>query len=186
MKQGKTLPEFVAELDRQQTAKRDFIADSTQLQMLTVEQSNAGSRTGVRLEVPINGHSETFNVADNPHNQLSARLGIPKRYYDVMLAREPGLLANNVNTWLHRKPERRMVRTLDGTARAFLSDRYRRLDNYDLAQAVLPVLTGANTEVRIESTQITDTRMYIKALFPRIEGEINRKIEMRTFYSITI
>ena len=33
-----------------------------------------------------------------------------------------------------------MVRTLDGHARAFLSDRYRRLDNYDLCEHVLPIL----------------------------------------------
>ncbi|MBL0089244.1 MAG: hypothetical protein IPP44_22195 [Ideonella sp.] len=33
-----------------------------------------------------------------------------------------------------------MVRTLDGQARAFLSDRYRRLDNYDLCEHVLPML----------------------------------------------
>ena len=33
-----------------------------------------------------------------------------------------------------------MVRTLDGNARAFLSDRYRRLDNYDLLAHVLPML----------------------------------------------
>ena len=33
-----------------------------------------------------------------------------------------------------------MVRTLDGQVRAVLSDRYRRLDNYDLAENVLPIL----------------------------------------------
>ena len=52
----------------------------------------------------------------------------------------PEPLATNVNEWFHNKPERRMIRTLDGQARAFLSDRYRRLDNYDLASTVLPIL----------------------------------------------
>ena len=35
-----------------------------------------------------------------------------------------------------------MVRTLDGKARAFLSDRYHRIDNEQIAEAVLPVLLG--------------------------------------------
>ena len=35
---------------------------------------------------------------------------------------------------------RSMVRTLDGTVRAFLSNRYRRIDNLDIAEIVLPVI----------------------------------------------
>jgi len=42
---------------------------------------------------------------------------------------------------VYEKPERRMVRTLDGSTRAFLSDRYRPLDNFDLAHEVFHVLT---------------------------------------------
>ena len=34
-----------------------------------------------------------------------------------------------------------MVRTLGGTARAFLSERYRRIDNYEIAEAVLPIIS---------------------------------------------
>ena len=33
-----------------------------------------------------------------------------------------------------------MVRTLDGEARALLSDRYHRIDNEEIAEMVLPVL----------------------------------------------
>ena len=52
----------------------------------------------------------------------------------------PALLAHNVNHWFKTQPAERMVRTLDGKARAFLSNRYRRLDNFDLLHAVMPVL----------------------------------------------
>jgi len=37
-------------------------------------------------------------------------------------------------------PDRRMVRIMDGNVRAFLSDRYRRLDHLELCTAVLPVI----------------------------------------------
>jgi hypothetical protein len=62
-----------------------------------------------------------------------------------------------------------MVRTLDGKMRAFLSDRYRRLDNYDLAEAVLPILVEMGEGIRIVSTELTDSRMYIKVINERLE-----------------
>lgn len=48
----------------------------------------------------------------------------------------PSLLDENINRWFQKTPERRMLRTLDGNIRAFLSDRYHRLDNLELAVAV--------------------------------------------------
>ena len=55
-----------------------------------------------------------------------------------------------------------MVRTLDGEARAFLSERFRPMDNHDLAEAVLPVFRDAGASV--ESCEITPSRMYIKGV----------------------
>ena len=60
-----------------------------------------------------------------------------------------------------------MIRTLDGTARAFLSDRYRRIDNYEIATTVFPII-GAMEGASIESCELTDSRMYIKVVNPRI------------------
>ena len=81
------------------------------------------------------------------------------------------LLDRNVDTWLHHEPELRMVRTLDGQARAFLSDRYRRLDNYDLCEHVLPMLQRL-PDARFESTELTPTRLYLKVVTPRVQIEI--------------
>ena len=64
-----------------------------------------------------------------------------------------------------------MVRTLgNDTARAFLSDKYRPLDNWDLAQAVLPQLIESGAE--IVSCEITENKMYIKAVSYRITAEV--------------
>ena len=64
-----------------------------------------------------------------------------------------------------------MVRTLDGTARAFLSERYRRIDNYEIAEAVLPIISDIK-DARVESCEVTDERMYIKVVNPRLETEV--------------
>jgi hypothetical protein len=82
-------------------------------------------------------------------------------------------MATNVNEWFHRNPERRLVRTLDGRARAFLSDRYQRIDNAEIAEVALPVLASI-PDVQIVSSQITEHRMYIQAVSPRLEGEVKK------------
>lgn len=92
--------------------------------------------------------------------------------YNRMRSAAPELLAANVNEWFQSQPERRMIRTLDGKARAFLSDRYRRLDNFDLAEAVLPVLSEMGEGIQIISAEMTEKRLYIKAINTRLELEV--------------
>lgn len=64
-----------------------------------------------------------------------------------------------------------MIRTIEGTARAFLSNRYRRIDNLDIASIVLPVLQDMEG-MHFESCQLTESRMYIKAVNTRLEAEV--------------
>ena len=51
------------------------------------------------------------------------------------------------------------------------TDRYRRLDNYDLAENVLPILQRLDG-ARFESVDLTETKMYLKVVTPRVEFEI--------------
>ena len=64
-----------------------------------------------------------------------------------------------------------MIRTLDGEVRAVLSDRYRRLDNFDLAENVLPILQRLEG-TSLESVDLTETKMYLKAITPRVTFEV--------------
>ncbi len=114
------------------------------------------------------------------HGQIAAHLNIPKVYYDRMLFEQPQLLADNVNTWLERNaarhqvekntPEKRMVKVLDGRVRAFLSNSYRTLTNFDLAHAVLPVL--GELGVQVMSSEITERRFYLKVVDNKISKSI--------------
>lgn len=165
MKFGKTMQEFALELARQNSAKKDYLLDSRNLvmdadfngAMLTMHNEQTGTNT-------------LLGMNEIAHSQVAQALGIPQRYYDKMRTESPELLAENVNTWFTVDPKVRMIRTLDGTARAFLSDRYRRIDNYQIAESVLPILQGL--EVKFESTEITDSRMYIKVVNERLTQEV--------------
>ena len=163
MKTGKTLTQLAQELERQSETKKDFIASTSSLEMTDTGELALESDT-----------THEFPVTEHAHSQIAARLDIPVKYYNRMHKEVPALLAANVNQWFHSKPERRMVRTLDGEMRAFLSNRYRRLDNYDLAEAVLPILAEMGEGIRIVSTELTDSRMYIKVINERLELEVKK------------
>jgi hypothetical protein len=111
-----------------------------------------------------------FPVQDLAHSQIAERLKIPGAYYRRMRTDNPELLRSNVNTWWKEEPAKCIVRTLDGGARAYLSDSYRRFDNVDLAEVVLPVLTELN--LNIISAEITERRLYIKAVDQNIEAKV--------------
>lgn len=157
MKQGKNLTELAQELERQQTSKRDFIVPTEQMNVIY----DAGASQKVRF-----GDEGPFGINEVAHDQFSDRLGIPKRYYDRMRVEAPGLLITNINTWLHQNQRNAMVRTLDGSMRAFLSDRYRPLDNFDLCEVAFPVLAEAKVEVI--SCEVTEKRLYIQATCPDV------------------
>lgn len=169
MKAGKTLVDLAREIERQQATKRDFVASTETLKMVTAGPEGRA----VELEV---GKDHAFDVRDLAHGQIAEYTGIPKRYYDTMRTEAPDLLTTNVNRWFEKYGEPRMVRTLDGKARAFLSDKYRPLENADLAEVVLPVL--ADLKLEIMSCDITERRLYIKAVDERIKQDVpsGRKI----------
>ena len=165
MKAGRTLTELAAEIQRQADSKRDFVAPAGKLSMeMTAEQHPV-----IAMQ---NGAVTLFGIKDTMHEQLASRLEIPRNYYDRMRTEQPQLLQTNVNTWLAKSPNKYMVRTLDGNARALLSDKYRPLDNIDLAEAVLPKLIDLG--VNIESCEITERRLYLKAVTPRITAEVKK------------
>lgn len=164
MKQGKTLPELGKELQRQRLNRQDFLADTRLLEM---ESDSYGSMLNLSLE----GKSLSFTVGETAHQQIAARLNIPFRYYKKMQDESPHLLDQNVNEWFGKNPERRMIRILDGNVRAFLSERYRRLDNLELCAAVLPVINEMKNSM-IESCEVTPTHLYIKVVNRRVKAEV--------------
>lgn len=165
MKSVKTLEEVVSGILEDSKAKRDYVATTSALTMTPEAE----------LAFKANGEERVYKPTGTCLGQIGDRVGIPRKYAERMAKEAPQLLATNVNHWFHAKPETRMLRTYDNgdrVARAFLSDRYRPLDNVDLAHVILPKLLKAGCEVR--SIQCTEHRLYIQASTPRINSLIRQ------------
>lgn len=180
MNTGRTLTQLAAELERQVASRKDFIAPQSAIEAVVVNDSPAAELVeGTDFErlmtktVRIAGlpNSEPVVITPYAHGQLADHLDIPKKYYDRMATAQPELLAANINTWLRADPaNKRMLRVLDGRVRGILSPKFRPLDNYELAQAVIPVLM--ERKAQIVSSELTETRMYIKAILPELSDEL--------------
>lgn len=120
---------------------------------------------------------EVFGTTSLFHRQVASALGIPAKYYDLMQAQKPELLAENVNSWFADKPSSYMVRSMDygagQVARALLSERYRRIDNMEIATAVLPLFAG-NDQYEVMSCEVTENRLYLKVVNHRLEMEVRK------------
>ena len=166
MKTGLTLDQFADTILTQSQQKADYLVDTRNLQLETY-----GSDIYLHM---YDNHSEVMEplqINQTAHRQFGTHLKIPASYYDRMLTTHPELLAHNVNSWFQREPSKRMLRTMGGTARAFLSNRYRRIDNLEIAQVVLPII-GEMEGAHVESCQITESRMYLKVVNTRLEAEV--------------
>lgn len=168
MKQGRTLQELAIELERQADAKRDFLADTRKLDVMF----SAAGKASVVID-----QAESFALTNHATRQVGERLAIPAKFWDLMAGgtvREREALCEVVNARLHENPQTQLVRTMDGNARAYLSDRYRILDNAELARFVLPALQEAAEETGLEvaSCDVTERKLYLKFIFPKREGEV--------------
>jgi hypothetical protein len=158
MKSQMTLTELAAEVSAREDRKLDLIADTRSMQM---------EPTGELLRV---GQDE-FQIGRIAHEQIGERLEIPTKYYRRMQAENASLLAVNVNSWFNKNPEPRMLRTLDGTARAFLSQKYARFDDKPALEVGLEVAYQDPT-VEVVACAITEEKTHLKWVSRRTEIDV--------------
>lgn len=161
---------LIAELERRSKSAKDIVMPANQIEVVTNPNGTNGDRVVATL--PAIGDAVTpFALTKTAHSQLATRLGIPKPYYDRMLHDHPSLLVDNINGWTELTGGRWMLRIMDDLIRAFLSDRYRSLDNYDLAFSTLGVAKDRGVE--ITSVTLTDDRFEMRLVHPEWREEID-------------
>jgi len=173
MRTGKTLVELAQEIQRQAGAKADYVAP--------VQALSVSTTCGTTIEVADQGGYALTPVS---HRQIGSHLGVPADFYDRLRTaavdlRDPydsthSLFETTVNALLQARPaaERRLVRTLDNNARAFLSDRYRPLDHDEILERVLPALGEFDLDWSQSSLEVTEQRLYMKLVNPQVEADV--------------
>ena len=115
---------------------------------------------------------------------IADKLGIPNNYVRKMRLERPDLWDANVNGWLHgeggENPDSRsfLIRSFvagegdegHGVGRAFLSDKFKIIDDLDALTAALDGVRKAGVDVDITKCDLTDRRMYVRINAPAVRG----------------
>lgn len=172
-----TREQMFAKIVAQDEAKVDLLADTRRMSVI-VAPLVEDAPNSVTLDVDQPGSDlASFTLNDHALGQISGDLQIPKRYFDRMQVEAPGLLKDNIEHWLWNKPKRKLVRGFkpenggSGVGRAWLSDRYRRLDNVEIARRIFPVFDEI-PGLTFHQAQLTDTKFYLRAYLPSLEREV--------------
>jgi AraC-like DNA-binding protein len=178
---GITLDKLAETLAAQRNAARDYVVDTRAIKL--------GSKNGnLAATLRVNGEDLNLHINDYALYQMAEHCGIPRKYVEKIRAEgatvkvgavdmnADELLVANFRHWLESDSSVRMLRTFQGLGpepyiRAFLSDRFRALDNYDLADNLIPILQDAGVQIR--SCDVTDRKLYIQAVFPRLYRDLN-------------
>ena len=164
MKSGMTLESLLTTVVEQQKTKRDFVAN-TKESILMVDAPDMPQKVAIVLRKEGETELERFSITENCHRQIAGRLQIPLKYYFRLLEDHLDLVITQVNALFQREPQTRLLRTLDGKARAFLSDKYKVLDNDQVLEQVLPPIVQGDIPSQLLSSNVTENHMYMKVLF---------------------
>jgi Domain of unknown function (DUF932) len=170
-----SLDSLIERVIKQNEAKYDVLADTRRMSVVVEQEGDLPVSVGLQLDGEAG--LEMFAPSEHMLGQMATDLGIPKRYFDRMKVEAPDLFKQNVHHWFYQEPKRRMLRSfkVDDTyrnGRAWLSDRYRRLDNIEIATRLLPEFGRLPVEPVFHNASITDERFYLRAMFPRMEKEV--------------
>jgi hypothetical protein len=159
-----SLNALATRIEEIENKKEDYLISTNNLRM----------SDDVSLKLPDSANPLAFAINDLAQGQIVERMrsklpGIRKEYWDAMPAL-PGLRTYTVNRWLESVNEKRLIRTLEGSVRAFLSDSFKPWDNIDMLAGLLPVLEGKALQVK--SSSLTERRMYLQLVFPSLTAEV--------------
>ena len=162
--------DLASELEKEAPKIVDVVVDSRELNAM-----GTGPDGAVLLEVPDILTDACVSMPLNPwaHSQLAQITGIPKKYYDKLLEHERGeLLAQNINAWLPTE-KRRLVKTVDGTIRAILSDKYKTIDNFNILKCTMEkLLEYRHLGATFQECHLSVTRMYLRIALSGLNGEV--------------
>ena len=172
MQQRLSLVELAQKIESEHRGKQDFVENTEKIE---IEKRSVGFDLNVD-----GGH---FPIRKEAHQQIDGRLHVPIGWGNEWREKNGQNYADFVNGQFQDAPEVRMIRTIHGETRAFLSNRYQRIENEEIASVVLPIFRDI-PDIQIVSAEITHKRLYIQAVTPRVHGDV--KVGDRVQAGVTI
>lgn len=165
---------------------RDAMDLGAFLKALTLAEQDLVAEThGIKVHqdasIELPGRTRLYSMTPHARTQMASHLGIPTTWAGEMADKHGDLFAANFNYLLRKQASTpQMLRLFDHTdlteptLRAFLSPRYRRMDNGDLFDQALAPLLDKRHDLQVTTADVTNTRMFVRIVTPQLHREIKK------------
>ena len=177
--ENKSLEDMLHVITEQNKMKQDYIAPTNQLQFRTIESEDRVHGTNhsqIVMEANNGEGTKILNVNQHCFDQIAQKAEIATPTARRLQQNYPKEMDNLINAIWQKENSKRMVRTFEnsnhtnsfnydnhtGTARAFLSDKFKTFDNSDLLESALPTLGESDACWKIVNFANTDKKLYIR------------------------
>jgi len=177
--ENRSLEDMLHVITEQNKMKQDYIAPTNQLQFRTIESEDRVHGTNhsqIVMEANNGEGTKILNVNQHCFDQIAQKAEIATPTARRLQQNYPKEMDNLINAIWQKENSKRMVRTFDnsnphnpfnydrhtGTARAFLSDKFKTFDNSDLLESALPTLGESDACWKIVNFANTDKKLYIR------------------------
>ena len=174
--QNRTLEDMLHVIKEQNDMKQDYIAPTDQLQFRTLQNEGESAYSQIVMEANHGEPTKILNVNQHCFDQIAQKAEIATPTARRLQQNYPAEMDNLINAIWQKENSKRMVRTFEnsnqnssfnydnhtGTARAFLSDKFKTFDNSDLLESAIPTLGESDACWKIVNYANTDKKLYIR------------------------
>ncbi len=161
--ENNSLTALMQRVNDQHDRAADFLAPTSNL----IKATSENGTPQIIMEANKGEPTRVFDVNDTAFGQVVTHAGIDTRTGRRLQEYYPEQFDGLLNAIWQKEPCRRMIRThteteTTGTARAFVSDKYKRFDNKDFLETVLQPLMESPAQFQVEQANLSEKRMYIR------------------------
>ena len=174
--ENRTLEDMLHVITEQNKMKQDYIAPTNQLHFRTLQNEGETAHSQIVMEANQGEPTKILNVNQHCFDQIAQKAEIATPTARRLQQNYPREMDNLINAIWQKENSKRMVRTFEnsnhtnsfnydnhtGTARAFLSDKFKTFDNSDLLESALPSLGESDACWKIVNYANTDKKLYIR------------------------
>ena len=171
-----TLTRLLQQVQDQAARSQDFLAPTNQLQLVTGDKGDGSKVSQIIMEQSGGAPTQILAANDVAFDQISQRAGIDVRTARRLQQDYSAEFDGLINAIWQKEPAVRMIRSFQhtdnaGTARAFVSDKFKTFDNVHLLNSALPELMESDAQWQVVNGTVTDKRLYLRLKSAVITGE---------------
>ena len=164
-----TLTSLMQTIQDQAARSADYLANTNNLQFSTEVTETGQNNSTVIMEAHKGMPTTALRVNDVAFDQIATKADLPTKTARRLRDEYPAVLDHAVREIWDKENEPRMIRSFmdsesnsSGTARAFVSDRFKTFDNVHLLSAALPQLMESDAQWKVVRGTVTDKQMFIE------------------------